>query len=135
MWSNKKHSYERFMTEKVVWMTSVSAKGVPSTAPVWYHVEHDTELLVYSKNPSVRVTNLKSNDRVTLNLTTDEWAGDVVVMNGRATIDLTAGPADGNDAFIKKYQERLDRYSWTPKWYAENYPTIVRIEILSIRGR
>jgi PPOX class probable F420-dependent enzyme len=135
MWTNKEHSYDRYMTEKILWFTSVSAEGVPSTAPVWYHIESDTTLLVYSKDPSVRATNLAANDRVTLALPTDEWAGDVVVMNGRATIDPTASPADSNGPFIKKYQVRLDRYGWTPKWYAENYPTIIRIEILSIRGR
>lgn len=135
MWNNKQHSHDRFMTEKIVWFTSASADGVPSTAPVWYHIKSDNELLVYSKDPSVRVTNLAANDRVTLSLTTDAWAGDVVVMNGRATLDPTALPADQNTAFIEKYQERLDVYGWTPKWFAENYPMPVSIEIRSVRGR
>ena len=135
MWNNKQHSYDRYMTEKILWFTCVSAEGVPSTAPVWYHIESDTSFLVYSKEPSVRVTNLTANDRVSLSLITDEWAGDVVVLNGRATIDRTEAPADTNIAFIKKYQERLDVYGWTPQWFAEHYPTPIRIEIRSIRGR
>jgi PPOX class probable F420-dependent enzyme len=135
MWTDKEHSYERLMAEKILWMVTVSDHGAPSTAPVWYHVESDTELLIYSRDPSQRVKNLASNDRVTLSLTTDDWAQDVVVINGRAVIDPDALPADTNDAFISKYQEQLDNYGWTAKWFAENYPTAVRVEIRSVRGR
>lgn len=134
MWENKAHSYDRLMADKVVWLTTVSRNGVPSTAPVWYHVENDAELLVYSKDPSVRVANIEANDRVTVNLNTDSWATDVIVMNGTAVIDRDAVSADGHRSFVAKYQEQLDVYGWTAKWFAENYPTAIRIKIRSVRG-
>jgi PPOX class probable F420-dependent enzyme len=134
MWTDKQHSHSRLMAEKVAWMTTVSASGVPSTAPVWYFVESDTEMIVYSRDPSIRVRNVAVNERVTFNLTTDAGAGDVVVLNGRARIDKTADPADKNEAFVAKYQEQLDNYKWTAKWFADNYPTAIRITIRSVRG-
>jgi len=135
MWTDKTHSHNRLTTEKILWMVTVSDRGAPSTAPVWYHVESDTELLIYSRDPSFRVRNLATNNRVTLSLTTDEWAQDVVVLNGTAVIDLDEPPADTNEAFIAKYREQLDNYGWTAKWFADNYPTAVRVTIRSVRGK
>ena len=135
MWTDKQHSHDRVSEDKVAWMTTVSADGVPSTAPIWYQLENDTVLLVYSKDPSIRLRNIEANSRVTLNLNTDKWARDVIVLNGRAAIDRDEPPADTNDAFIAKYQEQLDNYGWSPKWFADNYPTAVRVTIRSVRGK
>ena len=135
MWTDKQHSHDRVAEDKVAWMTTVSADGIPSTAPIWYLLENDTDLLVYSRDPSIRLRNIAANSRVTFNLNSDKWANDVVVVNGYATVDADEPPADTNEVFIAKYQEQLDNYGWSPKWFADNYPTAIRITIRSVRGK
>ena len=61
-------------------------------------------------------------------------SGAIVVLNGAAIIDRTASPPDQHEAFITKYQDFLDRYGWTPAWFADNYPTRIGLTIRSIRG-
>jgi len=39
MLSNKPHTQARLESDMVAWVTTVSAAGVPSTAPVWYMVD------------------------------------------------------------------------------------------------
>ena len=115
-------------------MTTVSGAGVPSTAPVWFILEPDDSVTIFSKDPSVRVRNLEQNERVTLHLEGDGRGGAIVVLNGAATIDRSAPPPNDHVAFIAKYQDFLDRYGWSPAWFAEHYPTTIRMSISSVRG-
>ena len=134
MWASKPTSHERVATEPIAWMTTVSADGVPSTAPVWFILEPDETITVFSRDPSVRIRNLDANDRVTLHLEGDGRGGAIVVLNGSAIVDRTAPRADEHEAFITKYRGFLDRYGWTPAWFSQNYPTRIRMTINSIRG-
>jgi len=135
MWTNKTHSRQRFEDDKVAWLTTVSASGRPSTAPVWFLVEDDTTILVYSRDPSVRVRNIASNPAVTLSLNSDPKGHDIVVANGEAVVDRSLANAANNEAFLSKYRPELEGYSWTPEWFAENYPAPISITISSVRGR
>ena len=134
MWDNKPTSRDRVGSEPIGWLTTVSDRGVPSTAPVWFILEPDDSVTIFSKDPSVRVRNLQQNDRVTLHLEGDGRGGAIVVLNGSATIDRSAPPPDDHAAFIAKYRDFLDRYGWSPAWFAEHYPTTIRMTISSVRG-
>ena len=134
MWNEHPNSQQRFIEEPIAWLTTVSGSGVPSTAPVWFYLEDDGTVTVFSRDPSVRTRNLGDNDRVTLHLEGDGRGGAIVVVNGTAAI-VDGGPgADAHGAFIGKYQSFLDQYGWTAEWFAENYPTRVSIAATSIRG-
>lgn len=134
MWSGRANAHERVATEPIGWLTTVSGDGVPSTAPVWFFLEPDDTITVYSKDPSVRVRNVKGNSRVTLHLEGDGRGGAIVVLNGTAAIDYDAPTADHHAGFVAKYQDFLDQYQWSPQWFAEHYPTALRLTVSSIRG-
>lgn len=127
-------SHERVSSEAIAWLTTVSRSGVPSTAPVWFLLDADDTVTIYSRDPSVRVRNLESNDRVTLHLEGDGRGGAIVVMNGSATRTPDVPRACDNARFIAKYRTFLDQYGWTPEWFADNYPTAIRMRITSVRG-
>lgn len=134
MLSNKPHTQARLESDVVAWLTTVSAAGVPSTAPVWYMVDGEDSIVLYSRDPSVRVSNIAANPNVTLALNSDRYGEDIVVVNGTAVIDPSLPSFSDNQVYLERYQPRLDAYEWTPEWFARNYPTAIRITITSIRG-
>ncbi|MCZ7532404.1 MAG: pyridoxamine 5'-phosphate oxidase family protein [Acidimicrobiia bacterium] len=134
MLNNNPHTKARLASDIVGWLTTVSAAGVPSTAPVWYMVDGDNSIMLYSRDPSVRVRNIAANPHVTLALNSDPNGSDIVVVNGTAMIDPSIPSAVDNQAYLERYQARLDAHKWTPEWFARNYPTPIRITITSIRG-
>jgi PPOX class probable F420-dependent enzyme len=134
MWDRHADSYRRLLDEPIGWLTTVNGEGIPSTAPIWFLLEDDDSILVYSKDPSVRVRNLRANPRITLHLEGDGRGGAIVVVNGEATIDDDTPPANDHVGFIAKYQGFLDRYGWTSEYFAAEYPRPIRITIASVRG-
>lgn len=135
MWTDKKHSRTRIEHDEDAWLTTVSSKGVPSTALVWYLLEDDESILVYSRDPAVRLRNIGSNNQVTLALNSDARGNDSVVVLGSAVVDRSIISVDQNRPYVAKYQGTLDDYGWTPKWFADNYPTPIRIQITSVQGK
>ena len=125
---------QRLTDEPIGWLTTVSASGKPSTAPVWFFLEDDESLTIYSKDPSVRVRNLEENEQVTLHLEGDGQGGAIVVLSGIATLDKSIPPVTSHPAFLAKYQDFLDRYGWSAQDFAQGYPTPVRVTITSTRG-
>jgi PPOX class probable F420-dependent enzyme len=134
MWTDKRTSYDRARQELIGWLTTVSAKGVPSTAPVWFLLEADDSITIYSKDPSVRVQNIRSNDRITLHLEGDGRGGAIVVLNGSAALVPDAPAANDHAGFVAKYRPLLDQYGWSPEWFAEHYPMPIRMTVSSVRG-
>jgi len=128
------HAHKRLSEDLVVWMTTVSDAGRPSTAPVWFLYDGET-VLVYSRDPSVRVSNLEASPHVTLALNSDPLGHDVVVVNGRAVIDAEAPSVPNNAPYVAKYREQMDSHDWSAEWFDRNYPTAIRIAITSVSGR
>ena len=123
---------QRLATEDVIWMTTVTPQGKPQTSLVWFIIE-DGEFLVYSKDGTSRVRNIRSNPLVALNLDGNGEGGAVVTIEGTARIDGEAPTAAAHAAYLAKYRARMDRNKWTPEWFAEHYPVPIRISF--DRGR
>jgi PPOX class probable F420-dependent enzyme len=125
---------QRLTNEPIGWLTTVSGTGKPSTAPVWFFLEDDETITVYSKDPSVRVGNLEENAQVTLHLEGDGEGGAIVVLNGTAAIDKSIRPVTSHPAFLAKYQGFLDGFGWSAQDFAKGYPTPISVTITSARG-
>jgi PPOX class probable F420-dependent enzyme len=134
MLNNHPNVQQRLRDEPIGWLTTVSATGKPSTAPVWFYLEDDRTLTIYSKDPSVRARNLTGNDQVTLHLEGDGHGGAIVVLNGTAVIDKSVRPVTSHQAFLAKYQSDLDRFGWSAQDFAQGYPTPIRVTITTVRG-
>jgi PPOX class probable F420-dependent enzyme len=112
---------ERLEASLIIWMTTVAPDGQPQTSPVWY-LWQDSEFLIYSLPASPRVRNLRANPRVALNLDGDGEGGDIVTMEGVATLDDDGPPSTAVPAYRAKYLPLITSYGWTPESFARDYP-------------
>jgi PPOX class probable F420-dependent enzyme len=135
MFPGSDHAKKRLGEDLVAWLTTVDADGRPSTAPVWFLLEPDDTIVLFSRDPSVRVDNVRTNDRVTLALNSDPPGHDIVVVNGRANIDDSCPSVANHDTYLAKYRPSLEANTWSPQWFAERYPTAIRITPTSVTGR
>ena len=109
----------RLETERVIWMTTVDADGMPQTSPVWF-VWDGERFLVYSLE-SPRATNVAEHAPVSLNLDGNGLGGDIVVVEGTAVIDGSRPPASENGAYLEKYGSIMESRDWSPEWFAGRY--------------
>lgn len=121
----------RLETEQIAWLTTVSGDGVPSSSPVWFLLRNDDSIVVYSKDPSLRLRNLNENRHVNLHLEGNRRGGDVLALTGTAVADRHLPGPDEDAAYLAKYAESLDRNQWTPQWFAAHYPTPIVITTTS----
>ena len=117
---------QRLRDELIVWMTTVSAAGQPQSSPVWFLWDGET-FLVYSRPRTAKLRNLEHNPHVGLNLDGNGRGGDVVIVEGIASIDSTAPRADAIPEYVEKYRERIAANGWTPASFAADYSEAVRI--------
>ena len=124
---------DRLENEPVTWLTTVRPNGQPQTSVVWFLLEGD-EILMYSLPDTARVSNIRSNPRVSVNLEGDGQGGAVVTMEGKARIDADAPRASEHPAYLGKYNERIKNNGWTADSFSRDYPMAVRISIDSVRA-
>ena len=117
---------QRLRDELIIWMTTVSAAGQPQSSPVWFLWDGET-FLVYSRPRTGKLRNLEHNPRVGLNLDGNGRGGDVVVVEGIASIDSSAPRADAIPEYVEKYRERIAANGWTPASFAADYSEAIRI--------
>jgi len=127
-----RRALERLRDERIGWLTTVTSDGQPQTMPVWFlwvadDAGNDGEILVYGDRRARRNRNLEGNDRVSFALRTDEHGSDVVVIEGRATMDPDYPPLYDNDAYVAKYRTSIDRNLGGPLKMAETYDVPIRI--------
>jgi PPOX class probable F420-dependent enzyme len=91
--------------DHVVWLTTVTAKEVPSPTPVWFVVDDDS-ILVFTGSNSRKVANIAARPTVTLHFNTDEEGDDVVVLTAHAVLVPDAVPSR-NAGYLEKYRESI----------------------------
>jgi PPOX class probable F420-dependent enzyme len=109
----------RLRTSRVIWMTTVSARGVPQSSPVWY-LWDGGDFTVYSLE-SPRHANVTTNPSVGLNLDGNGQGGDIVVVEALARIDHSLPVAAENEAYLAKYGAIMAERDWSPKWFGDRY--------------
>ena len=124
---------DRLRSEPIMWMTTVSPGGRPQPSPIWFWWK-GTEILMFSKDNTARLTNLAGNSSVSLNLDGDGQGGSVVVIEGTATIDRNHPPASDIPEYVEKYQDFLDGYGWTATGFSADYPVPILIQPNRLRA-
>lgn len=117
---------ERLRTELIGWLTTLDPDGQPQSSPIWF-MWRDGSILVYSRARAPRNVNLETRPLVSFNLNTDPDGELVLTMEGRASIDWSVRPASADVEYMAKYGHLIERYGWTPDWFAEHYPVPIRI--------
>jgi PPOX class probable F420-dependent enzyme len=123
---------KRLEGERIIWLTTVRADGTPQSSPVWF-LWDGTEFLIYSQPDKPKLRNIEGNDRVALNLNSDEGGGEVVTVSGAATIDRGAPQVKDNPGYVEKYRASFSRAGWTPESMSADYSVPVRIRPDSAR--
>jgi PPOX class probable F420-dependent enzyme len=116
----------RLDTELIGWITSINPDGQPQSSPIWF-LWRDGALLVYSRTRAHRNADIEANGRVAFNLNTDPDGENVLTMEGEARIDHSIQPASADPVYLAKYGHLIERYGWTPAWFADHYPVPIVI--------
>ena len=85
----------RLADEGVGWLTTAGAGGQPQSSPVWF-VWDGASLWLRSQAQAGKVRNIKANPRVAFHLADDGNGGDIITIEGLASLEDSASrPARG----------------------------------------
>lgn len=121
-----KRAAARLREEEISWLTTVRSDGQPQTVPVWF-LWDDEGVWIYSQPGRQKLKNIARNPRVGLNLNSNGQGGDVVRLEGRATIVEDALPASEVGPYVEKYRESIARIGFDVEGFARAYSTAVRV--------
>ena len=125
----------RLRDERLIWLTTVDAKGMPQPTPVWFLWDEATStFLIYSRSDAKRLEHLQHNPRVALNFDGNGSGGDIIVITGQAQVSSADPPANQLPTYVEKYREFIARRYTTPENFASIYSVALRIRPLAIRG-
>src|SRR6516162_7287147 len=72
----------RLREDRLIWLTTVDAKGTPQPTPVWFlWDETNSTILIYSLAGAKRLEHLRLNPRVALNFDGNGTGGDITVIS------------------------------------------------------
>ncbi len=124
----------RLQDERIIWLTTVRADGRPEPSPVWFLWNGET-ILIFSQPDTVKTRNIAKRPKVALNLNSDFYGGDVVVISGEAQIVPDVRAADAFPALVEKYRENLDDPgSVTTEQFTTEYSVAIQITPTGLRG-
>lgn len=125
----------RLHNDRLIWFTTVDAKGTPQPTPVWFLWDDATStILIYSRADARRLAHVQQNPRIALNFDGNGYGGDIIVITGEARISSDDPPADQLPAYVEKYNDFIATRYETPKKFALVYPVALRIRPIAIRG-
>jgi PPOX class probable F420-dependent enzyme len=125
----------RLRDERLIWLTTVDAKGMPQPTPVWFlWDEASSTFLIYSRADAKRLAHLQQNPRVALNFDGNGTGGNIIVIIGHATVSSDDPSADQLPAYVEKYRDFIARSYSTPERFASIYSVALRIRPVAIRG-
>ena len=125
----------RLRDERLVWLTTVDANGMPQPTPVWFLWDEATStFLIYSRSDAKRLEHIKRNSRVALNFDGNGSGGDIIVFTGVAEVSTADPPADQLPAYVENYRDFIARRYDTPEQFASIYSVALRMQPRWIRG-
>ncbi|HUP27425.1 MAG TPA: pyridoxamine 5'-phosphate oxidase family protein [Chloroflexia bacterium] len=119
------HTDQRLRTDAIIWLGTVRPGGRPHLVPVWFLWDGDT-ILIFSKNDH-KIRNLQGNNRVMLALDDTKGGGDVVMVEGEATLLERGSVTPALPAYAQKYAQQLAQYKWTGESMGREYTEPISI--------
>ncbi len=124
---------QRIEYEEVIWLTTVSAQGVPQPRPVWF-VWDGESFLIYSTPRAWKLKHILLNPHVALHFNTDATGEDIQVILGTAALTDDAVPADRNAAYVAKYAAGIAGLGMDAATYAATFTVALRVTPVRLRG-
>ncbi len=123
----------RLREEQVIWLTTVKPDGMPVPTPVWFFWEGGT-FLIYTQPGSVKLANIASNAHASLNLNSDPWGDQVVVLTGSLRVAEGEPPALQNRGYLEKYRASIGDIELTPESFSQAYSVALRFTPAHVRA-
>ena len=121
------HVEGRLQTNLMAWLTTVSPSGRPQSVPVWFLVQDDGTILVYSEPGKAKLRSIEANPHVALGLDVTDIGRDVIRFQGTAEHVPGHPPADEVPAYLSKYVERIAAIFGTPENFARSFSEAIVI--------
>lgn len=115
------HVEGRLGTNLMAWLTTVSPAGRPQSVPVWFLVQDDGTILLYSQPGKAKLRNIAANPHVALGLDVTDLGRDVIRFEGTAAHVPGHPPANEVPAYVSKYVERIGAIFGTPEGFARAF--------------
>lgn len=117
---------QRLTGEGVGWMTTAGAGGQPQSSPVWF-VWDGASLWLRSQAQAGKVRNIEANPRVAFHLSDDGNGGNIVTIEGTASLEAEL-PEQLLETYFAKYGEAIrTALQTTPEQLAVDYPITIRV--------
>jgi PPOX class probable F420-dependent enzyme len=126
------HALERLGADMIGWLTTVTPDGQPQTFPIWFLWEAG-EILIYSDRRAKRNVNIGVNPRVSFHLGDNGRGGDIVIVEGEASVDEATPRVTENTAYLAKYGAWIGEFLSSAEEMATVYNVPLRIR--PTRGR
>lgn len=124
---------KRLREEQVIWLTTMRADGMPLPTPVSFLWDGET-VLMYTTLGSLKLRNIARNPCATLNLNSDAWGRESVVLYGKLCEDHAAPPIIQNPAYLEKYRASIGAgLQVTPESFSQRFSVPLRFTPERIR--
>ena len=110
---------------RIAHVTTLEADGSPHTAPVWYEWKDGT-FIIFTPKSSHKLTNLKSDDRITISVASEDEPYRYVVGLGRAIVSDDRS-LDVSTAVASRYKGAGAHEFIEDNFSADNTPTLVTL--------
>lgn len=123
----RSHVEARLHGNLMAWLTTVRPDGQPVSVPVWFLLREDETFLVYSQPNQLKLRNVQQNPRVALGLDVTDLGRDIIRVEGTAQQVEDIPPADQNQQYVVKYNERIGAMFGTADKFAALFSTTLLI--------
>lgn len=124
----------RLVTESVIWLVTIRKDMTPQPSPVWFWW-NGMSLLIFSQPTSQKIRNIKYNNKVAIHFDSDGDGGDIVIINGYATLIESQLTSEEVSAYLNKYREGIHEIGMDIKSFRETYSLPIKVEPYNIRGQ
>jgi PPOX class probable F420-dependent enzyme len=122
----------RIAEDRVIWLTTVTDRGIPAPNPVWFVPDGD-DLIVFTAPESRKVHNIERRPTVTLHFNSDPAGGNVVIITGVAELAHNQLPSEF-PGFLDKYEsDIIGPLGLTVDEIDQTYHTRLRIRPTRVR--
>ncbi len=123
----------RLSRETIIWLTTSDRQGRPQPRPVWF-LWDGADFWLFSKPRAAKISHIRMNPWVSLNLNTDPSGGEVSVLGGPARILRRPPETERLDRYVRKYRQGFRDLGYTRQTFFEEYSVPLRVVPRQLRG-
>ncbi len=116
--ARRSHVDARLAGNLMAWFSTVSPTGRPNSVPVWFLLQEDDTVLLYSEPGKAKLRYIAANPNVALGLDVTDIGRDIIRIDGTAQVVAGHPSAAEVPAYAAKYTERIGAIFGTVERFA-----------------